>query len=242
MKISCNTFEAFVVTLSRNSPGFGELNCRHCQISRSWARYTTRATAARCFAASSALTCGRSLRSPSFSTVTLSGVEILRQFSMPNSRNNARTCLRSRRTLQVRSRPIPLFYRDGRLSSPINIVPTHTHSAIVSSATSDLHVVLCTANRPHCLMLKHPWVTDSLNLMSSCVFRRWSGRIIGTSRVPHMARSSVPTSRPDAAKGYLRWQLTVHDLLVAWSASFEGRGATGSAWSGCRVRKRCSRA
>ena len=66
--------------------------------SRSWARYTTRATAARCFVASSALTSGRSLRSPSSSTVALSGVDILRQFSIPSSGNNERTCLRSGRT------------------------------------------------------------------------------------------------------------------------------------------------
>ena len=67
---------------------------------RPWARYTTRATAARCFVASSALTSGRSLRFPSFSMVAHSGVEILRQFSIPNSRNNERTCLRSGRTLR----------------------------------------------------------------------------------------------------------------------------------------------
>ena len=29
MQVSCNTFETFVVTLSRNCRGFGELNCRH---------------------------------------------------------------------------------------------------------------------------------------------------------------------------------------------------------------------
>ena len=32
MKISCNTFETFVVTFSRSCHSFGELNCRHSQI------------------------------------------------------------------------------------------------------------------------------------------------------------------------------------------------------------------
>ena len=32
MQVSCNTFETFVVTLSRNCNGFGDLNCRHSQI------------------------------------------------------------------------------------------------------------------------------------------------------------------------------------------------------------------
>ena len=32
MKISCNTFETFIVTLSSTCHGFGELNCSHSQI------------------------------------------------------------------------------------------------------------------------------------------------------------------------------------------------------------------
>ena len=38
---------------------------------------------------------------PSFSTVAHGGVEILRQFSSPNSRNNERTCLRSGRAKTI---------------------------------------------------------------------------------------------------------------------------------------------
>ena len=61
MQISCNTFEAFVVTLSRNGQATATV-----KSSRSWAWYTTRATAARYFVASSALTSRRSLRFPPF--------------------------------------------------------------------------------------------------------------------------------------------------------------------------------
>ena len=98
MKISCNTFEASVVTLSRNRYVLASSTAATPTSSRSWAKYTTHATAARCFVANSALSSGRSLRSPSFSTVALSGVDTLRQVSIPNSRNHECTCLRSGRT------------------------------------------------------------------------------------------------------------------------------------------------
>ena len=76
---------------------------------------------------SSALTSGRSLRLPSFSTVAQSGVEILRQFSNPNSRNDERTCLRSGRTLRPFSPhssvlTIKTAFFTMSSSSPINSV------------------------------------------------------------------------------------------------------------------------
>ena len=144
-KISCNKFETFVVTLSRNCHGFGKLNCRHSQIQ------SIRATAARCFVASSALTSGRLLRSLYFSTVALSYFD---NFPHPTRATmNARVF--DRVVLQYRSRPIPVFYRERRLSSPCRhllpstLLPIHTISTIVCSTTSDLLVALCTANRPH---------------------------------------------------------------------------------------------
>ena len=100
MQVSRNTFETFVITLSRTCMVLASSTAAILKYSRSWARYTTRATAARCIVASSALTSRRSLQFPSFSTVVHSGVEILRQFSIPNSRNNEGTCLRSSRTLR----------------------------------------------------------------------------------------------------------------------------------------------
>ena len=57
--------------------------------------------------------------------------------------------------VQDRSHSIPVFYRDRWLSSPCRhlvpsaLFPIHTLSKTVSSTTSDLHEVLCTANRPH---------------------------------------------------------------------------------------------
>ena len=55
---------------------------------------------------------------------------------------------------QGRFRPIPVFCRDRQLSSPcrhllpINSVSNSYFFIKFSSATSDLHVVLCTANHP----------------------------------------------------------------------------------------------
>ena len=102
----------------------------------------------------SALTSERSLRCPSFSTVAQSGVEILRQFSNPNSRNDERTCLRSGRTLKPVLAPfqcsteIDSFLHHVIIVSHQQWSPIHTFSTIVSSATSDRRVepkywVLC---------------------------------------------------------------------------------------------------
>ena len=98
--------------------------------------------------ASSALTSGRPLRSPSFSTVALSGVEIHRQFAIPNSRNNGRTCLRSGCT-------------------PISISP---HSSVLPSRSPCRH--LCMARS--CL----PTYRDAATFVSSVELARhktWLG-------------------------------------------------------------------
>ena len=185
MKVSRNTFQTFIVTLSWNCHGFGELNCRHSQIQSILG------------VASSALTSGRSLRSPSFSTVTLIGVDTLRHVSIPNSRNSERTRVSDLVEHPDHPPSISVTYRGRHPSSPNHHhhpstwFPIRTPSAVGVSTTADHRVHLCTADHPRvrreeCLVshveksLGEP--TDSLNFMFNGVFRRWSCQIIGASR------------------------------------------------------------
>ena len=118
MQISCDTFEAFVVTLSRNSHGFGELNYCHshiqpilCQINKprnscsivSWQ------------VQHSPPDVHSDLRpSPLWHSVAW------RYFDNAPFPTHATTNAHAfdRVVLQGRSRPIPVFYRNKWLSSP----------------------------------------------------------------------------------------------------------------------------
>ena len=116
--------------------------------------------------------------------------------------------------LQYRSRPIPVFYRDRRLSSPcrhllpINIV-SNSYSFInclfnhIRSSRSPVHSKSSTC-APRTM-----WVTDSLNFMSSGVFpemvlpnhRGGASSIHGTFKL-----GDVLTR---CCQGVFRWQLHV---------------------------------
>ena len=110
---------------------------------------------------------------PSLSTVVLSGVEILRQFSIPSSRNTKRTCLWWCGTPIELSLSTPLFYQDTLLASPSHhllpstLFPIRTFSAIAFRASTDLHVAseeqivhMHTKENVTCFVLKHTRMTN----------------------------------------------------------------------------------
>ena len=211
MKISGHTFETFIVSSCRNSHGFGELDCRHSQVQPILGQIRTRTTAARCFLPSSALNSGRSLRSHSFSTMRLNGVDTLRQLSIPISAP-ANAHVFDQVELRDPARPIPMTFQSRQLSFPSHhlhptpMSPTHILSTAVSSTTSDLLAILYTAAHQHghkrkCLVFHAE--------------RIWSCQIIGASSVPYMAHSSLPTYWPDAAKGSSGGNSKYSDFLAS---------------------------
>ena len=168
MQISCNTFEAFVVTLSRNCHCFGELNCRHSQIQSimgqvhnpckqlldvSWRVQHLPPDGHSDF-----------LPSPQWHTLAWRYFD-----SSPFHVSSIRPYSKDR------SHSIRELHRDRRHSPPCHhlltsaLFPIHILSTSVSSATSNRRVNLCTTNHQHArrenitsLMLKHPWMGNRL--------------------------------------------------------------------------------
>ena len=148
MKISCNTFEAFVVTLSRNCHSFGGLNCFHTQIQSILGQVHNPCDSCSMFRGEF----GTQLRTRTPNSFLLHGCTQWRGSTSttlhPNSRDNERTCLRSGRTPRpfsphssVLPRSTPFHSMSS--SSPINIVSTSYsfNSCFVSNISSARNLV-----------------------------------------------------------------------------------------------------
>ena len=104
------------------------------KFNRSWTRYVTRVTFPRYFVTRSVLISEQTFRSLFLSTMRLSVVDTLRQFSIPNSRSSERTNLPSDPS------PRSCFLHSNDVSHhlhPSTVSPIHILWTIISSIPSD---------------------------------------------------------------------------------------------------------